>query len=151
MANELAIIRKENIELIVSSAPAAYNENTVSHDRCIEAGNQLLALMRQGMTDELDQQAATFIEKARKTVRKMNDKRAPLTKLFDEVRGAFTGMENDIDVTKSGTVPYLIQRSATATPQRSAKKNLPGSARQCASNRLSKPKSSTVRTAITTT
>ncbi|MBQ7462458.1 MAG: hypothetical protein IJS63_09440 [Bacteroidaceae bacterium] len=110
MANELAIIRKENIELIVSSAPAAYNENTVSHDRCIEAGNQLLALMRQGMTDELDQQAATFIEKARKTVRKMNDKRAPLTKLFDEVRGAFTGMENDIDVTKSGTVPYLIQQ-----------------------------------------
>lgn len=109
MANELAIIRKENIELIVSSAPAAYNENTVSHDRCIEAGRQLLAAMQQGMTDELDQQAAAFIEKARKTVRKMNDKRAPLTKLFDEVRGAFTGMENEIDVTKSGTIPYMIQ------------------------------------------
>ena len=120
MANELAIIRKENIELIVSSAPAAYNENTVSHDRCIEAGNQLLALMRQGMTDELDQQAAAFIEKARKTVKKMNDKRAPLTKLFDEVRGAFTGMENDIDVTKGGTVPYLIQqeRNRYATKKR---------------------------------
>lgn len=107
--NELAIIRKENIDLIVSNAPAAYNENTVSHDRCLDAGRAILARMQQGMTDELDQQAAVFIEKARKTVRKMNDKRSPLTKLFDEIRTTFTGMENDIDPTKSGTVPFLIQ------------------------------------------
>ncbi|MBQ7156673.1 MAG: hypothetical protein IJR86_02595 [Bacteroidaceae bacterium] len=110
MATELAIIRKENIEVIVSSAPAAYNENTVSHDRCIDAGKALLARMQQGMTDELDQEAATFIEKARKTVRKMNDKRAPLTKLFDEIRTTFTGMENDIDASKNGSIPYMIQQ-----------------------------------------
>lgn len=110
MNTELSIIRKENIELIVSSAPAAYNENMVSHDRCIEAGNRILAAMQQGMTDELDQEAAVFIEKARKTVRKMNDKRAPLTKIFDEVRATFTGMENDIDVTKNGTITFRIQQ-----------------------------------------
>ena len=110
MATELAIIRKENIEVIVSSAPTAYNENTVSHDRCIDAGKALLARMQQGMTGELDQEAATFIEKARKTVRKMNDKRSPLTKLFDDIRTAFTGMENDIDVGKSGSIPYMIQQ-----------------------------------------
>ena len=109
MNNELAIIRKENIDIIVSNAPAAYNENTVSHDRCLDAGRALLARMQQGMTDELDQQAAVFIEKARKTVRKMNDKRSSLTKLFDEIRSSFTGMENDIDPTKANTVPYLIQ------------------------------------------
>lgn len=110
MSNELAIVRKENIDIIVSNAPAAYDENTISHDRCIAAGRAILAKMQQGMTDELDQQAATFIEKARKTVRKMNDKRSPLTKLFDEIRTTFTGMENDIDPTKSGTVPFLIQQ-----------------------------------------
>lgn len=109
MSNELAIIRKENIDIIVSNAPAAYNENTVSHDRCLDAGRKLLAQMQQGMTDELDQQAAVFIEKARKTVHKMNDKRSSLTKLFDEIRSTFTGMENDIDPTKANTVPYLIQ------------------------------------------
>ena len=110
MNNELTIIRKENIDVIVSSAPTAYNENTISHDRCIDAGKSLLARMQQGMTDELDQEAATFIEKARKTVCKMNDKRAPLTKLFDEIRTTFTGMENDIDVSKSGSIPYMIQQ-----------------------------------------
>lgn len=110
MATELAIIRKENIEVIVSSAPTAYNENTVSHDRCIDAGKALLARMQQGMTDELDQEAATFIEKARKTVRKMNDKRSPLTKLFDDIRATFTGMENDIDASKNGSIPYMIQQ-----------------------------------------
>lgn len=110
MSTELAIIRKENIELIVSSAPAAYQENVVSHDRCIDAGKLLLQrIAATGMTDELDQQVATFLEKARKTVRKMNDKRAPLTKLFDEIRTAFTGMENDIDATKASSVPALLQ------------------------------------------
>lgn len=110
MNTDLAIIRKENIDVIVSSAPAAYNENTVSHDRCIDAGKSLLARMQQGMTDELDQEAAIFIEKARKTVAKMRDKRSSLTKLFDEIRTTFTGMENDIDGTKSGTVPFMIQQ-----------------------------------------
>ena len=110
MSTDLAIIRKENIDVIVSSAPAAYNENVVSHDRCLGAGQSLLDKMKQGMNDELDQQPAIIIEKARKTVRKMNDKRAPLTKLFDEIRTAYTTMENEIDPTKSGTVPYLIQQ-----------------------------------------
>lgn len=110
MSTELTIIRKENIELIVSSAPEAYRENVVSHDRCIEAGKLLLQRIADtGMTDELDQQVAIFLEKARKTVRKMNDKRAPLTKLFDEIRTTFTGMENDIDASKSNSVPALLQ------------------------------------------
>jgi len=108
--NDLAIIRKENIDLIVSSAPSAYQENMVSHDRCIEAGKALLQrITDEGMTDELDQQVALFLGRARKTVRKMNDKRAPLTKLFDEIRTTFTGMENDIDATKSNTIPALLQ------------------------------------------
>lgn len=110
MNTDLAIIRKESIDIIVSNAPAAYNENVVSHDRCLDAGQSLLNKMKQGMTDELDQQAAIFIEKARKTVRKMNDKRAPITKLFDEIRTTYTTMENDIDPTKNGTVPFLVQQ-----------------------------------------
>ena len=110
MNNELTIVRKENIELIISNAPTAYNENTISRQRCVEAGKTLLAsIQEQGMTDELDQQAAAYIDKARKTVGKMKDKRSALTKLFDEIRSTFTGMENEIDPAKSGTVPYLIQ------------------------------------------
>lgn len=109
MSNELTIIRKDNIDLIVSNAPAAYSENTTSHDRCLVAGKSLLQSMKEGMSDELDQQAAIFIEKARKTVRKMNDRRSSITKLFDDIRSTFTGLENDIDPARVGTIPYLIQ------------------------------------------
>ena len=111
MSNEIAIIKRENVELIVSNAPTAYNENQVSHQRCLDAGNQLLdTIHQQGMNDQLDQQAALFIEKARKTVSKMNDKRAPVTKLFDEIRRQFTTMENEVDPSKKDSVPYQLQQ-----------------------------------------
>lgn len=127
MSTELTIIKKENIDLIVSNAPAAYEENQLSMNRCLEAGDRLLQQMQQGMTDDLDQQAAVFIEKARKTVRKMNDKRAPLTKLFDDIRQRFTTMENSIDPTKGGTVPSLIQQQRN---QYAARKREEEAARQ---------------------
>lgn len=107
----MAIIKQENVAAIVKTAPQAYSENTVSHDRCVEFGQGVLQrIHEQGMTDELDQQAATFIERARKTLAKMNSRRSPVTKLFDEIRKAYTLMENDIDPTKSGTVGWQLQQ-----------------------------------------
>lgn len=111
MSTEVAIIKRENVELIASTAPQAYSENQVSRQRCLVAGNTLLAtIQQQGMNDELDQQAASFIEKARKTVKKMYDKRSPLTKMFDEIRTNFTSMESDVDPTKKDSVPYQLQQ-----------------------------------------
>lgn len=109
--NELAIIRPENIQTIVQAAPQSYNDNKASHDRCISFGQNILNAIRlQGMNDDLDQQAASFIEKARRTVKAMNERRSPVTKLFDEVRTAFTTMENEIDPSKSGTIAYELQQ-----------------------------------------
>lgn len=111
MSTEVAIIKRENVELIASTAPQAYRENQVSRQRCLAAGNTLLAtIQQQGMNDELDQQAASFIEKARKTVKKMYDKRSPLTKMFDEIRTNFTSMESDVDPTKKDSLPYQLQQ-----------------------------------------
>ena len=111
MSTEVAIIKRENVELIASTAPQAYSENQVSRQRFLAAGNTLLAtIQQQGMNDELDQQAASFIEKARKTVKKMYDKRSPLTKMFDEIRTNFTSMESDVDPTKKDSVPYQLQQ-----------------------------------------
>lgn len=111
MSQELAIVKQENIQTIVSAAPQSYQDNQLSREKCIEAGQHILdAIQAQGMTDELDQAAAQFIEKARKTVKKMNERRAPVTKLFDEIRKAYTGMENDIDPTKADTIPFKLQQ-----------------------------------------
>lgn len=111
MAQELAIVKQENIQTIVSAAPQSYKDNKLSCERCISAGQNIIdTIMRDGMTDELDQQAALFIEKARKTVKKMNEKRSPVTKLFDEIRREFTVIENMIDPTKADTIPYKLQQ-----------------------------------------
>lgn len=111
MTQEVAIIKQENIQTIVSAAPQSYQENRLSREKCIEAGEVILnAIMQGGMTDELDQQAAQYIEKARKTVKKMNERRSPVTQLFDTIRKEFTVMENAIDPTKADTIPYKLQQ-----------------------------------------
>ena len=108
---EELIIRQENMQTIMSAAPQSYQDNKLSREKCIEVGTRLLsAIQAEGMTDELDQQAATFLEKARKTVKKMNERRSPVTKLFDDIRKEFTAMENAIDPLKADTVPYQIQQ-----------------------------------------
>lgn len=106
------IVKHENIQTILSATPQSYQDNKLSREKCIEAGQAILeAIQAQGgMTDELDQQAAQYIEKARKTVKKMNERRSPVTKLFDDIRKEFTVMENDIDPTKADTVPYRLQQ-----------------------------------------
>ncbi len=107
---ETAIIKQENVELIVRNAPLSYQENLISHDRCIEYGQTLLDTIGGGqMTDELDQKAADYIERAKKTVKKMNEKRSPVTRLFDEIRTVYTGLENDIDPSRPGSIPAQLQ------------------------------------------
>lgn len=110
MSQELTIIKQENISTIVSAAPQSFQDNRISCQRCVSAGEALLKIIAEtGMTDELDQQAAAFIEKARRTIKKMNERRSPVTKLFDDIRREFTSLENVIDPAKSDTVPYRLQ------------------------------------------
>ena len=95
----------------MQAAPQSYELNRQSRDNCVNAGQNILnAIQQQGMDDELDKQAAAFIEKARRTVKVMNERRSPVTKLFDQVRAAYTAVENEIDPAKSGTIGYQLQQ-----------------------------------------
>ncbi len=108
---ELTIVRSENVQLIAQSAPEVYQSNTLSCQRCADYGQRLLdQINADGMTDELDVQCATYINKARNTVKKMNTNRSAITKLFDQIRSGFTQMENSIDPTKTASIPYQIQQ-----------------------------------------
>lgn len=112
---DLTIVRKENVQMIAQSAPEVYQSNTTSCQKCTDFGKKLLAQIKeQGMNDELDMQCATYINKARNTVKKMNTNRSAITKLFDQIRSEFTGMENSIDPTKTDSVPYQIQQARNA-------------------------------------
>lgn len=109
MDNQL--IKQENVALIVQNAPQAFRENKESKDRCAAFGESLLTKVRDnGMDDETDKQIAVFIERARKTVAKMNTKRSPVTKLFDDIRKVFTEMESSIDPSKMGTIAWQLQQ-----------------------------------------
>lgn len=113
--NNLPILREENVQMIVQSAPNAYDTNSLSSMHCADFGKNLLdEIERSGMTDELDKRCADYIDKAKRTLKAMNERRAPFTKFFDQIRSEFTGMENAIDPAKKDTVPYLIQQKRNA-------------------------------------
>lgn len=119
--SDAVIVRQENIATIVKAGPQSYQTNALSCQRCAEAGQQLLdEIERCGMSDELDKRLAAYIEKTRKTVKAMNERRSPVTKLFDQVRSEFTVLENTIDPTKKDTVPFRIAqyRNAYAAKKR---------------------------------
>ena len=108
----LPIIKADEISIITTSMPQALADNRQSHDRCIAACTTLLdAINAHGMTPELDTQAAAIIDRARRTVKKMGERRSPATKVFDEIRKLFTTLENGIDPTKSGNVVYQLQQA----------------------------------------
>jgi hypothetical protein len=106
----MTIFEPHNVRTLAELAPQSYRDNLLSHTRCLEAGNQLLARVKQeGMTDALDMEIAKYIDKAKITVRKMNGKRSPVTQLFDQIRKVYTSMENDVDPSKAGSVPGQLQ------------------------------------------
>lgn len=110
MATEITIFEPQNFGVIVQSAPQAYSENKVSHTRCLQFGQQLLDRVNtEGMSDALDQEIAVFIDRAKKTVKKMNGKRSGVTQIFDTIRSAYTALENEVDPAKKGTIPAQLQ------------------------------------------
>lgn len=110
MTTEVTIFEPQNVAVIAQAAPQAYKENSISHDRCLQFGQELLDRVNaEGMSDTLDQEIAVFIERARKTLKKMNGKRTAVTQLFDNIRSAYTRLENDVDPAKKGTVAALLQ------------------------------------------
>lgn len=133
--NSLVVFEPENIQTIAEIGPVAIKENNVSHDRCLEAGRSLLArIQREGMNDQLDQDIALYIEKAKKTVKKMNDKRTPVTKLFDAIRTSFTALEADVNPSSKGSIPAELQehrnRYAAAKREEQLRKQREEAARQ---------------------
>ena len=110
MTIEITIFEPQNVDTIAKVAPQAFKENSVSHDRCLQFGQELLNRVNtEGMSDELDQEIATFIERAKKTLKKMNGKRSAVTQLFDNIRSVYTKLENEVDPAKKGTVAAQLQ------------------------------------------
>ena len=111
----LTIFEPKNVQTLAQLAPQSYQDNLLSHTRCLEVGSALLLRVRkEGMTDALDMEIAKFIEKAKATVKKMNGKRTPVTQLFDQIRKVYTSMETDVDPSKADSIPNQLQQARNA-------------------------------------
>lgn len=111
IAQDELMTLKNNLLSFKDEFVTAITLNSKSHNACIEAGQKLLDKAKQtGMNDELDKQIADYIDKTRRTLRAMNERRSPVTKTFDEIRTQFTTMEAEIDATKLKSIPHLLQK-----------------------------------------
>ncbi|MDE5653610.1 MAG: hypothetical protein K2I48_09145, partial [Muribaculaceae bacterium] len=55
----LTIFEPANVQTLARLAPQSYQENLLSHTRCLEVGSALLLRVRnEGMSDDLDMQIA---------------------------------------------------------------------------------------------
>lgn len=112
MNPENQLIKVEEFTTILQTAPDAIATNKNSVARCNDAGKTLLDTIEaigEIDNDELDAKVAEFIEKAKITVKKMNDRRSPLTQLLTRISKEFTTLENEINPTNKDSSAGLLQ------------------------------------------
>lgn len=108
----LELVKTEDIQLLATTAPQALELNRTSVDKAVEMGNVLIAeLNEKGMSAELDKKMNDYLVKVDITVKKMNDRRSPLTRLLTQITKAFTSLENSLDTKNSESVAYHIQQA----------------------------------------
>ena len=92
-----ATLNISEVQSIIGQAPATLQANMTSRDNAVKAGNELIEASKNiGMSADLDAKMAIYVEKARKSLKAINDKRKPFTQMMDEVKKRFTECENDI-------------------------------------------------------
>lgn len=111
--NEVQVI-KNSLDLI-KEGPNILIANRDKKMRALVVGNNLLSLIHGGgMTPELDERAKKFLVNAAAAKKKMNEDRSAVTQIMDKLKSMYTEVENDLDITKPGTVPYKVQLERNA-------------------------------------
>jgi len=98
------------LQQMINGAPDVYRANSESVQRCVAAGEALRArVAAEGMSDEMDMVLQQYLDKCRRTLKVMNERRSGVTRLMDELRKSFVSMETAVDAGKAGSVPALLQ------------------------------------------
>lgn len=102
-----------NLPVILNSAPEILMQNQTSKSKATEAYLTIENLITDnGMSDFYDNELAKFVEKGKKTITSMNDRRKPVTQMIDLIKKEFTSLESDL---KSTVDKAQSQRNAYAT------------------------------------
>ena len=102
-----------NLPVVLNSAPEILMQNQTSRSKATEAYNKLTELIDQnGMSDFYDGELSNFVEKGKKTITSMNERRKGVTQMIDLIKKEFTSLESDL----KGTVDKAqTQRNTYAT------------------------------------
>ena len=109
-----SLIKVEEFNQIMQSAPATLQRNQASVSACNQAGQTLLDTIEAegGIgSDELDAKVSEYLAKTKITIENMNKRRKPLTQLLATVSKSFTSLESAIDVKSVTTIPYKLQQA----------------------------------------
>lgn len=107
MATDL--IKIDEVKVIVSYFPEIIGKNSNSVKRCNEAGQALLdTIQGEGMNELIDQAAADYLKKVNITIKNMDERRKPITQIFDRIRSFFTSQEREIDPKNSFSIPAKV-------------------------------------------
>lgn len=109
----IELIKVEEFAAIMQSAPDSLKKNTASVLACNNAGQALLDTIEGegGMNEVLDSKAVEYLKKVKITITNMEERRKPLTQLFDKVRSVFTANEKAIDPKDANTIPGKLVRA----------------------------------------
>ena len=109
-----SLIKVEEFNQIMQSAPATLQRNQASVSACNQTGQALLDTIEaeEGISsDELDATVSEYLAKTKITVENMNKRRKPLTQLLATVSKSFTSLESAIDIKSVTTIPYKLQQA----------------------------------------
>lgn len=109
---------------IAQQAPAVLENNKTRVLNAKTVGETILSAMEAEMNDDMDEQANSYLVKARKTLELINNQRKPITQYLDEVKKRFTEIERELDPKNADSIVAKIQqrRNEYATAKLEAQK-----------------------------
>lgn len=100
--SELAV--KENqLQEIATQTNVVLQQNISSADKAVEYGRSIISKIESqgGLNDELDKECNAYLVKVKRTLELMNERRKPITQLFDQIKKHFTEEESKLDPKRS--------------------------------------------------
>ena len=86
-------------------------------EKAIATGHNIIAAIEANggkLTPELDERCKNYLANCNKAKSEMNDSRKEFTQLLDAIKKEFTTAENSLDVSKSDTVAFELQKARDA-------------------------------------
>jgi hypothetical protein len=105
---ETTALQISQLQELATNTNGILQQNSLSIENAKKAGSVLVEKIKQsGMNEPLDKECNDFLVKCNRTRELINERRKPITQLFDQVKAHFTSLESQIDA--KGELYLMIQ------------------------------------------